>query len=199
MSVIAGIAASPRKNKNSEALLEYFMSAVKKENPKLETKSFSLSEKTFSGCISCDYCRNHFGCSQKDDLFPILEELKDENIKGLVLVSPVYMGGMTSQAKAFLDRTVLFRRNGFAFQDKIAGAIAIGGSRNGGQELALQNMHAALMIHDMIVVQDSGPTSHFGGAGWERVPGGVMNDADSLDSIANLAKKMASMVERIHS
>ena len=195
---IAGIAASPRKNKNTEFFLKKALETIEKSNQKIKTDFFTLSEKRFSGCISCEFCRSHFSCSQKDDLFPILEALKDDNIKGILVASPVYMGGMTSQAKAFFDRSVLFRRNGFHFKDKIAGAIAVGGSRNGGQELTLQNIHAAFMIHDMIVLQDNSPTAHFGGAVWERVPNGPENDKVSLDTVLNLGKKMVDIAEKLY-
>jgi multimeric flavodoxin WrbA len=194
---IAGIAASPRAGKNTEKSLQIVLDAVKEKQPEIETVFLPLSEKRFSGCISCDYCRTNFDCALEDDLTPVLNTLMDKDIQGIVLASPVYMGGMTSQAKAFLDRTVLFRRNGFFFQNKIAGAVAVGGSRNGGQELTLQNIHASFMIHDMIIVPDAAPSAHFGGAVWERVEGGMENDVIALETLKNLGYKMADLVCRL--
>ena len=77
-------------------------------------------------------------CSQQDDFQPLIPKLADPKIAGIIMASPVYMGSMSSQAKAFIDRTVLFRRNGFMFKNKLGGALTVGGSRNGGQELTLQ-------------------------------------------------------------
>ena len=198
MSKIIGISASPRVNKYSEFFLSQCLSAVKEKAPHLEIDSFSLAGKNFSGCVDCDYCRSHFDCAQKDDLSPLLEKLKDPQIAAIILASPVYMGGMSSQAKAFLDRTVLFRRQSFYFKDKIAGAIAVGGSRNGGQDLTLMNIHAAFMIHDMLVVSDQAPTAHFGGAGWARVPDGPENDDLALETVKNLGFKIADLITRLH-
>ena len=93
-------------------------------------------------------------CSQKDDFQQLIAKLADPEVVGIILASPVYMGCMSSQAKAFIDRSVLFRRNGFLFRNKLGGAIAVGGSRNGGQELTIQAIHAGMMIHDMIIVGD---------------------------------------------
>jgi len=195
---IIGISASPRKDKHTEMFLKTALEAAKQKQPALETIFVPLSGKRFFGCIACDYCRTHFSCSQKDDLFPVLEQLKDPDIKGIILASPVYMGGMTSQAKAFLDRSVLFRRNGFFFKNKVAAAIAVGGSRNGGQDLTLMNILTSFMIHDMLIVPDSSPTSHFGGAGWERVPESPHNDSIALDTIKNTGARVAELVTQLY-
>ena len=45
----------------------------------------------------------------------------------------------------------------------------MGGSRNGGQELTIQGIHAAMLIHGMVVVGDN---SHFGG---------IANDPSEVD------------------
>jgi len=97
---------------------------------------------------------------------------------------------MSSQAKAFLDRTVLFRRNGFMFKNKLGGVIAVGGSRNGGQELTIQAVHAAMMIHDMILVGDG---DHFGGAAWGGHPEGYEGDAIGISTARNLGKRITEV------
>lgn len=195
---VVGISCSPRKEKNSEFFLKITLDAVKKKEPAIETLFISLADKKFNGCVSCDFCKSNYGCSQKDDLDSVLEQLKDPDIKGIILSTPVYMGGMASQAKAFLDRTVLFRRNGFVLKDKIAAAIAVGGSRNGGQDLTLMNIHAAFMIHDMLVISDGSPTAHFGGTGWERAPETPAKDQLSLDTMKNTGYRMAEMVRKLY-
>lgn len=197
MVKIAGISGSPRKEKNTEGLLKIALEHIQKSNPRIKTEFFSLAGKNFSGCIACDFCKKNFSCSQKDDLFPILEAFKDPEIKGIIVASPVYMGGISSQTKAFLDRSVLFRRNQFQWKGKVGGALVVGGSRNGGQEYAIHNIHAAMMIHDMIIVPDSAPTSHFGATGWERVECGIFNDPHTIDTVKNLATNMAHLVEKL--
>lgn len=194
MKIIA-ICGSPRKHKTTQWALEQSLSAAREELPGLETELILLADKNISGCTSCGHCRNNFGCSIKDDFIPIMEKLKDPLVKGILLGSPVYMGGMTAQLKAFLDRTVLFRRQGFRFKNLIGGALTIGGSRNGGQDLTLQNIHASMMIHDMIVVGDGFQTAHFGGAGWANVPGGLEEDPHSVDTFRNLGKRMAETIQ----
>jgi multimeric flavodoxin WrbA len=190
---ILGICCSPRKGKTTEYCLKKALEAA--SSPGITTTMLSLPDKKFQGCIACNYCRNHLDCSLKDDYQKdILPLLSDPEIKGLIIATPVYFGSMSSQCKAFLDRTLPLRRNGFVLKNKVAGVLAVGGSRNGGQELTIQAVHAALLIHDCIIVGDSQPSAHFGGIGWERHPGGFEEDEDGMFTVENLGKKVAETV-----
>jgi multimeric flavodoxin WrbA len=142
------------------------------------------------GCIACDKCKKGVLCSQDDDFQSLIPKLADPEVVGIIVASPVYMGCMSSQAKAFLDRTVLFRRNGFMFKNKLGGVITVGGSRNGGQELTIQAVHAAMMIHDMIIVGDG---DHFGGAAWANHPDGYEGDATGISTARNLGRRMSEV------
>lgn len=196
MKLIA-VCGSPRREKYTQWALEQSLAAAREASPYLETELIPLAGKQISGCTDCSHCRGNFGCSIKDDFQPIIDKLKDPDVKGLLLGSPVYMGGMTSQLKAFLDRTVLFRRNGFAFKNLLGGALSVGGSRNGGQELVLQNIHASMMIHDMMIIGDGGGTAHFGGTGWANVPGGQESDETALATFRNLGMRMGETLNLI--
>lgn len=107
-------------------------------------------------CSACGACREG-DCVIEDDMQEVYDLMRRAD--GIFFASPVYMGGMSAQMKALLDRSVLLRRHDFELKNKVAGAAAIGASRNGGQELVLQQLHAALHIHGMIIVGDD---SHFG-------------------------------------
>lgn len=192
MKIIA-VCASPRKGKNTEFGLTRVLESAREDCPEIETELISLAGKNIQPCKACGYCKDKLACSEKDDDFnSLIDTLTD--FDALVLGSPVYMGSMTAQAKAFLDKSVMFRRNNYLWRNKYAAAVAVGGSRNGGQELTVQGIHSAFLIHDMIVVGDGGSTSHFGGIGWERVPGGIEQDADSLNTFSNLGKRLAGLL-----
>lgn len=197
MKKIIAICGSPRKEKTTYSALKKVLTSALDTNENLEAEIIALDNKQISGCISCGYCQKNYGCSQKDDFIPIMEKLKDENLAGIVIGSPVYMGSMTAQTKAFLDRSVLFRRNGFVFKDVVGGAITIGGSRNGGQELTLMNIHSAMFIHDMIIVGDGEESSHFGGAGWAKVEGGTENDNVANQTYINLGKRIGQVIKKL--
>lgn len=197
---IIGISASARTKKSTHFLLEQCLSASKDAaeelGTSLEVELIDLAPMNIRGCIACGKCKKGVLCSQKDDFQPLIAKLADPEVVGIIMATPVYMGSMSSQAKAFLDRTVLFRRNGFMFKNILGGAIAVGGSRNGGQELTIQGVHAAMMIHDMIIVGDG---DHFGGAAWGSHPDGYEGDTTGIATVENLGRRMievASMMKR---
>ncbi|MBN2591091.1 MAG: flavodoxin family protein, partial [Sedimentisphaerales bacterium] len=130
---IIGINCSPRKNKTTQKSLETCLDAVRKESDRIETEIIELADFNIRGCLDCGYCKKQLKCKQEDDLNSLIPILSDINIAGIIIGTPVYLGTMTSQCKAFLDRSVLFRRNGFIFRNKVGGVLAIGGVRNGGQ------------------------------------------------------------------
>lgn len=196
---ILGISASPRKDKSTHFLLQNCLEEVTNTSTAagkpIATEIINLSGKEVNGCIACGKCQKGVLCSQKDDFQEIIPILSDPGLKGLILATPVYMGSMTSQAKAFLDRTVLFRRNGFLFKNKLGSVITVGGSRNGGQELTIQAVHAAMMIHDMIIVGDG---LHFGGTAWSNHPAGYEGDETGIETARLTGKRMAQVACMMH-
>ena len=124
---IVGISCSPRKGKSTKFALDVCLQAVKETIPDIETMLIELSDMKMNGCLACGKCIKVLECSQEDDFPKMIPVLSDPELAGLVVATPVYFGSMTSQCKAFLDRCVMFRRNGFLLRDKVGGVIAVGG------------------------------------------------------------------------
>jgi multimeric flavodoxin WrbA len=195
---IVGISCSPRKGKSTKYALEVCLQAVKETVSDVETMLIELSETKMNGCVACGKCVKVLECSQEDDFPKMIPVLSDPELAGLVVATPVYFGSMTSQCKAFLDRCVMFRRNGFLLRDKVGGVIAVGGIRNGGQELAIQAVQAAMLVQDMVVVSEGRPTSHYGATLWSGHPDGIEKDAFGLETARNLGKRVAEVAARMH-
>jgi multimeric flavodoxin WrbA len=195
---IIGVCCSPRKGKSTYYALEQCLQAVRESAPGVETVLFELADHKFGGCLACGQCTKGLKCSQEDDFEKILMPLTDPGLAGLIVATPVYLGSMTSQCKAFLDRCVPLRRNGFLLRNKVGGVIAVGGVRNGGQSITIQAVQAGLLVHDMILVSDGRPTAHFGGTVWSGAPGGVEADAFGLETVRNLGKRVAEVAQMIH-
>lgn len=195
---IVGISCSPRKGKSTKFALDVCLQAVKETIPDIETMLIELSDMKMNGCVACGKCVKVLECSQEDDFPKMIPVLSDPELAGLVVATPVYFGSMTSQCKAFLDRCVMFRRNGFLLRDKVGGVIAVGGVRNGGQELAIQAVQAAMLVQDMVVVSEGRPTSHYGATLWSGHPDGIEKDAFGLETARNLGKRVAEVAARMH-
>lgn len=197
---IIGVSASAREKKSTWFLLEQCLAEVKRtaeeSGSDIGVELIDLAPLNINGCISCGKCKKGVLCSQNDDYQQLIPKLADPEVAGIIVATPVYMGCMSSQAKAFIDRTVLFRRNGFMFKNKLGGVLTVGGSRNGGQELTIQAVHAAMMIHDMIIVGDG---DHFGGAAWANHPDGYQGDTVGIATAKNLGRRMSEVALRLGS
>jgi multimeric flavodoxin WrbA len=198
MMKIIGVSCSPRKGKTSFYALDQCLQAVKETWPELDTALWELADLKFGGCLSCGQCAKGLKCSQEDDFGPIVAGLADPEVIGLIVATPVYLGTMTSQCKAFLDRCVPLRRNGFLLRNKVGGVIAVGGVRNGGQDLTIQAVHASMLVQDMVIVSDGQPTAHFGGTVWSGHPEGVSNDSFGLTTARNLGKRVAEVALKLN-
>ncbi|MBP7934277.1 MAG: flavodoxin family protein [Phycisphaerae bacterium] len=120
-----------------------------------------------------------------------------ERLAGMIIGTPVYFGSVTAQCRAFLDRCAMFRRNGWVFRDRISGVLAVGGVRNGGQELAIQVVQAAMQCHDMICVSDERPTAHSGATVLSGGEGGVEGDDFGLQTARHLGERVAELAIRL--
>ena len=138
-------------------------------------------------------------CKQEDDSNSLISVLNDKELAGIIIGTPVYLGTMTSQCKAFLDRSVLFRRNGFMFRNKVGAVLAVGGVRNGGQELTIQAVQAALMCHDMVCVSDGHDTCHFGATLFSGDPNGLEADTFGLQTAQNMGRRVAQIARLLYS
>jgi len=61
-------------------------------------------------CIGCEFCRRNEGCSQKDDLQPLFEQILASDI--IVIGSPIYFGNLSGALKVLCDRLYPAYRGG---------------------------------------------------------------------------------------
>lgn len=127
-----------------------------------------------------------------DDFPPIAEKLGDPRVKGIIIGTPVYFSAMSSPCKNFIERLGVFRKQDYALGDVVAGVLAIGGTRNGGQEMAISSIQAALFCHEMIVVGAGRKTSRFGACLWGGAEGGV-EEATNRAAAEDLGRRVAEV------
>ena len=193
---ILGISCSPRKEQTTYTALDVCLTSARSIDNSIDTQLIELAELDIRPCVACGRCKKTLECSIKDDFPSLIPLLADKEVIGMIIGTPVYFGSMTAQCKAFLDRCAMFRRNGWIFRDRIAGVLAVGGVRNGGQELTIQAVQAACLCHDMICVSDGRDTAHFGAALWSGCPDGLKNDTIGLETARNLGRRVAELACR---
>jgi multimeric flavodoxin WrbA len=153
---IIGINGSPRVGDSTAQMVQVALEAALDIDPGIDVKRIDLADYRIHGCIDCSGCTDYGRCGINDDFNRLLPILTDPELGAVLIASPAHLGSPTAQCKAFLDRTQLMQRNGGAWRGKAGGAIAIGAGEGGGQELTVQCLHAAMLYHDMVLVQAGG-------------------------------------------
>jgi len=187
---IIGIACSPRKGKTTAASLQVCLQAAARVDRRIEVELIELAEMKIDGSLAAGLPP---APGQKDDFQKLVPKLSDPKVKGIIIGTPVYFANMTSLCKAFLDRCMTFRKNNFSLSNKVAGVLAVGGVRNGGQEITIQSVLAALLCQEMIIVGDGRPTAHIGATVWNNGKSPVTEDEFGMATAKNLGRRVAEV------
>jgi len=102
---ITCVLGSPRPKGNSTVLAGGFCGEATRLGAVVER--FTLNTLRFRGCQGCESCKTRLDrCALDDGLTPALESVRGADL--VVLASPIYYGDVSSQLKAFIDRTYSF-------------------------------------------------------------------------------------------
>ncbi len=191
--MIIGVCGSPRKQA-TEYVLEEALSMLEEKG--LETKLWTVRGKWVDYCAHCNYCLENKECVVQDDLQELYALLT--KAKGIIFASPVYNGGVSAQTKAVMDRMrAAVAANQNFFKGKIGMGIATGGDRNGGQELALLQIHTFFVINGMISVGGGFFGANLGATFWTKdTLDGVKLDEEGFRSLRKTVKRFADFIER---
>ncbi|MCJ7676027.1 MAG: flavodoxin family protein, partial [Sedimentisphaerales bacterium] len=191
---IVGIACSPRKGKTTAASLKVCLDAAAQVDPRIEVELIELAGMKIDGSLAGGL---DLPPGQKDDFSELIPKLSDPKVAGIIIGTPVYFCNMTSLCKAFLDRCIAFRKNNFALANKVAGVLAVGAARNGGQEITIQSVQAALLCQEMIIVGDARPGARIGAAVWNDGSDDVTKDEFGMASAKYLGRRVAEVALKI--
>lgn len=187
MKKIVAVVGSPHLKGNTNAMVDLAFEIAEKHG--FKTDKICLAEHKIKPCIACGLCKTGLTCSIKDDgMIELYNTFTSAD--AIIWASPTYMGSVSSQIKAIMDRTVALRRNGFLLKDKLGFALAVGGSRNGGQEFVINQIQAFMHIHGMIPLGDD---NHFGGiahAPFSEDETGQETVEQSMEKLCRFLKKL---------
>ncbi len=91
---------SPRKGGNTELLLNEAIKGAKDQGA--EVTLFNLNIMSLKPCQNCGGCRETGRCIILDDIQQIHKEIRETD--RIILASPIFFFGLTSQAKMMIDR-----------------------------------------------------------------------------------------------
>ena len=177
------INGSPRKGGNTETLLNTVLEPLSAAG--WETEIYQIGGKAIQGCQACYSCFNNHdnSCTLKHDCFNEVFE-KVARADALIVGSPTYFSDITSETKAFLDRTgFISRANGNVLRGKIGAAVIA--VRRGGGIHAYDSINHMFLISQMII-----PGSLYWNLGYGRNKGEVNQDEEGLRNMKNLGKSI---------
>ena len=94
------VLGSPRRGKNTETLIDYYIEELELLGKDVE--KFVLSEIELNVCIGCEKCIKNNICRYNDDITLIIDKMK--MAEGIILGSPAYNYNVTSHMKILLER-----------------------------------------------------------------------------------------------
>lgn len=191
---ILAISCSPRQGQTTATTLGVCLQAAREVSPKIETELIELAGLKINGAVAAGV---PLPAGEQDDFPRLVPKLADPKVRGIILGTPVYFGNMSSLCRAFLERCIVLYQDKFALRDKVAGVVAVGGTRNGGQEVTIQSVQISLFCNQMIVVGNGNPSPRLGGTVWSGAPGGVLKDEFGMNTTKALGRRVAEVALRI--
>ena len=97
---VLGIYGSPRKGGNTDTLLDKVLIGARSAGG--EVSVIRCCNLKIAGCVECGGCNDTGKCVVDDDMQVVYPQLLEARI--IFLASPMFFYGITSQAKAVIDR-----------------------------------------------------------------------------------------------
>jgi len=97
---VLGIMGSPRRQSNTEILLDRTLEGSREMGAEVE--KLAVSELKVRPCLEIYACLKDGRCAIKDDMQWVYEKLLEAD--HIAFASPIFFYGLTSQAKAIVDR-----------------------------------------------------------------------------------------------
>lgn len=193
---ILGICGSYRKASTYAALEAAMDEAAKVEG--VETQIIELRGRKMSACMGCNRCikENVNQCLSypDDDMQEVFDAIGQAD--GFIIASPIYAMSITPSLSMVFSRLrpnfVLTRVNPDINLYKVGGAIAVGGTRNGGQEMTINAIHGLYHTKGITVV-NGGLGVYGGGSVWSGDGGaqGAKDDEVGMKHVRAMGRRVA--------
>jgi len=191
---ILGLACSPREGKTTATAVKAALEAAKAVDSRITVELLDLGGLEISGWAGSSTPGE--ATPIEDDFDLLVPKLRDEAVGGWIVGSPVYFRSMSALCKAFLERCAVLRKPTLLLADKPVGVLAVGAYRNGGQELAIDQIQTALLCHEMMIVGGK-PRAHQGATLWNAYNDDITKDEFGIDTAKKLGIRVAEAALRL--
>ena len=177
---MVGILGSPRKNGNTEIILDAALEEAR-SNGVLVSK-ISLRGKVIAPCNGCLKCSEKGKCVIKDDMQEIYKKIVESD--GILWASPVYFWSMSGQTKIVMDRTIALTFPKLQLANKIGGLILVAGGR--GCMNAANVFHMYFSFNHMFFAEFA--------SGYAQGKGEIKKNAFAINAAKEMIHQMISLM-----
>jgi len=190
---ILGISSSPRNSATDYAIKKSLEEVEKIQG--IKTELILLRERELNHCVHCDACiknNSRFCLLYEENNADIYEKFFEAD--GYIIGSPVYSMTINAQLTSFFNLLRpawnIMKKDPAFFWDKVGAAIAVGGTRHGGQELTINAIHGFYHTHGIIVV--GGGEAYNGGTIWskDRKKKGAKEDVEGIKTAKIIGQRL---------
>ena len=118
---VLGITSSPRRNGNTDILLEQAL--IGAQGSGAEVELLPVRDLDIKPCDGCLKCTKDGQCRIKDDMHLVYDKMISAD--GIIFGVPIYFWSMCGQAKVLLDRTFALRYPYLRLANKVGGLIMV--------------------------------------------------------------------------
>lgn len=187
---IVGISCSSRKGKTTATGIQTALDAAQETDSRIQTELIDLGGMTFSGW-------NSTGQFTEDDFdLLVLPKLQNPCPDGLIIGSPVYFRNISSLCMAFLERLSVLRKPTLLLANVPVGVLSVGAYRNGGQEMAIVQIQAAMLCHEAVIVGGK-PAAHQGATLLNSANDDITKDEFGIKTAKQLGVRVAEAALKI--
>ena len=185
------INGSPNKKGNTFQLIEMVFNAIKEENPNIETEILQLAGKKLNPCNACFKCTTNKDnkCIQDDDLNEIIAKMLQAD--AILIGSPTHFANVSGKTKCLIDRAGLVSIANEHLLKRKLGAAVVAVRRQGACHV-YSSINMFFGINQMIIVG-----SDYWNLGIGLVPGDVQEDMEGKETMKNLGKNIAWLLNKI--
>lgn len=188
---ILGIAASPRKDGNTEFIINEVLNSAKENGAEVEL--LTMVDREIKPCLACETCYETSECAiQDDDAAFFFDKMMDAD--GIVIGSPVYFGGVTSPLKSLIDREQVLWTQERSFENKVCASVAVGWKW--GHNTTLSTIDGFFLTNKGVVISNGGVPG-FGLMVYAEGKGEAEKSEDAIKEARELGKNMVTMISKI--
>ena len=185
---ILGIVCSPRKEGNTEIMVQEALGAAREAGA--ETEIILVTGKQIRPCEACYACVETGVCVQQDDVLSILGAL--EAADGILFGSPVYFHDVSAQAKIIMDRTFSLLQQ-MRLRGKVAAPVLA--LRRYGAGQTRNHLYGFFLSHGMVPVR--GAVGYGREKGEVRTSVGASRDLTAMEEARTTGEEVVRMVEKL--